>query len=527
MDSNFSGPLQRYLPPLAGDSAQAFLRANLPPAAWILDPFAASPLMPVHQARAGLRVLTAAGNPILRFLLDLHARPPLESDLRAALAELAMARKEGERLENHINQAYFTRCASCKREIPAEAFVWDAKNGTMLGRIYTCPHCGDLGERPATEEDLARAAHWANADALHRARALERLAERDDPDRAHAEEALQMYLPRAIYSLGTIINRLDSIASTSERRRSLTALLLYALDQVNNLWPHPGERSRPRQLACPAVFREHNTWLALEQGLKYWSALAGQPPVHVSLWPEEPDETGGLAIFEGHLRALAEDLQGVPIKLVGGVFPRPNQAFWTLSALWSGWLWGREAVAPFKAVLRRRRYDWQWQAEALRSLFGNLRGVLAQDVSFRALIPELEPDFLSAVFLAASASGWQVNTLEVGKNNDLAWITLARVNRPARPSPSSVTPSVNLARKAARDFLQKRASPSDYLPLHAAILMLLAEKQALPWDDEALAGLKKLIREALAASEFIDLEGRAHPETGRWALSRWQGMLNV
>ena len=37
------------------------------------------------------------------------------------------------------------------------------------------------------------------------------------------------------------------------------------------------------------------------------------------------------------------------------VLPRPNQAYWTLSAMWSGWLWGIEAVAPLHSALERIR----------------------------------------------------------------------------------------------------------------------------------------------------------------------------
>lgn len=518
MDLNISGPLNRYLPPLTGN----WLPAGTPPATWLLDPFASSPLLPVQYARTGARVLTAAGNPIVRFLLELLARPPAESELRAALADLSMVRKDGEHLEKHLNQLYLTRCVACKREIPAQAFTWDAKTSTLLMRIYTCPACGDQGEHPIEEEDLARATLWANAEALHRARALERVASRDDPDRANAEEALQMYQPRAIYALGTIINKLDGMTTSPERRRCITALLLYAFDQANNLWPHHGERHRPRQLSLPGVFRETNVWLALENGIKHWSTYLGQPALHVSIWPEEPDETGGLGIFEGPLRDWGDELKEIPIRRAAGIFPRPNQAFWTLSALWSGWLWGRQAVAPFKPALRRRRYDWQWHAEALRSLLTHMRQSVLPETTFYGIIPELEADFLSAIFFAIQASGWSVSQFEPGKKDETATITLILSSQaPRKP----MEPSLNLIRKAAREFLEQRASPADYLNLHSAILTALAARQALPWQEDSVALLKKKIHEALLAPEFTDLDGRTNPETGRWALARWQSAL--
>ena len=163
-------------------------------------------------------------------------------DLQAALSDLAAARKEDKRLETHLQSLYITRCDNCKRELPAEAFLWDGKTGIMVGRIYNCI-CGSGGEHPATAQDVETAALWARSDGLHRSRALERLAPGNDPDRPFAEEALGFYLPRAVYAIGTIINRLDGLSTSDERRRCLSALLLYAADMANSLWPWaPGKK---------------------------------------------------------------------------------------------------------------------------------------------------------------------------------------------------------------------------------------------------------------------------------------------
>ena len=64
---------------------------------------------------------------------------------------------------------------------------------------------------------------------------------------------------------------------------------------------------------------------------------------------------GGILLYEGRIKGLAEVVKNAPIQAVVGAIPRPNQAFWTLSALWAGWLWGREAAEPFKVALRRLR----------------------------------------------------------------------------------------------------------------------------------------------------------------------------
>ena len=524
-----SGPLNRFLPPVQDGTARTFA-AKLPPStAWILDPFAASPRLAAEMARAGHKVLAAAGNPVNRFMLDLAARPPRLSDLQGALAELATERKDGKRLETHLQSLYLTHCDNCKREIPAEAFLWDGKTGALIGRIYNCI-CGSGGEFPATQEDIENAERWAQTDRLHRSRALVRVAPGDDPDRPFAEEALDFYLPRAVYAIGTIVNRLDVLATTDERRRCMSALLLYAADCANALWPHLSERPRPRQLTFPAIYRENNFWNTLEAGVKAWAST--EPAVPVTLWPEQPPESGGLCIFEGPLRKLIPELEGAHIKAAVTAIPRPNQAFWTLSALWAGWLWGHAAVGPFKSILRRRRYDWQWHAQALKALFGNLVEVLPPKAPFLGILAEAEPSFVSAACLAGQSAGLEIRGLAMRAENEplqILWrrrlagpgISLLGGKSSAMKTRKPLALDVNYTRKILRDTLEKNTEPMAYLHLHTATLAVLAQKGMLIWSEDALALLEKNIHTALASPEFIDLEKRTSPETGQWALSRW------
>ena len=514
------GPLGRFLPPVPDGAAQSFLAALNLPGAWVLDPFGAAPRMAVEMARSGQRVLVAAGNPVSRFLLDLAAHPPKEADLQAALANLAAARKEDERLETHLQSMYLTRCANCERELPAEAFIWDSKTGTMTGRIYNCT-CGSGGEQPATSEDIQQAASWSRTLSLHRSRALERVVAFNDPDRPFAEEAINIYPPRAVYALGTIINRLDAISSSDERRRCMTALLLWAADTTNALWPHLSERPRPKQLTFPGIYRENNVWMALEAGVKAWAS--SETPIPLVLWPDEPPEAGGICIFEGPLRELVPHLDEISIKAVIGAIPRPNQAFWTLSALWSGWLWGREAVGPFKSVLRRRRYDWQWHADALRALFGNINTAITPQTPFLALLAEPETSFLTAVLLAACASELELTGLALRSEQETIQIHWRKTEK----SPKKLPLDQNFVRRAVREYLIKRGEAATYFQIHAATLAALVEKGMLPWSDDAIASIDQAIVNALLTDEFIDTEKRANPENGLWGLQKWNGQRTL
>ena len=517
-----SVPLARYLPPIPTGIATAFLAGHMDPdqpkgGAWVLDPFGASPQLAVEMAAAGYWVLAAVNNPITHFLLETVSNPPSRAELRAALADLAASRKGEERLETHLQSLYMTECIRCQQQVPAEAFVWERASGELLGRIYHCA-CGDGGEYPPTEADKKLAARQAATDSLHRSRALERVVNPDDPDRRNAEEALECYLPRAVYALITIINKLDSLTLPPERRRALLALLLTTFDEASTLWPHPAERPRPRQLTVPPRFLEKNVWLALERSVEIWSAAEKLP--RVTHWPELPGGEGGLCLFEGPIRNLAPYLKDVPLTAVVTAIPRPNQAYWTLSALWAGWLWGRPAAAPFKAVLRRRRYDWSWHAGALNSALKNLSEHLPLNTPVFAIIPEAEPAFLSAALIAAADAGFDLNGLALRTRFDPVEVLWHRqaFSHERREIPPIDPQSVQEAMLA---HLRERGEPVAYLNLHAAGLTCMASEQALQWHEEALNQALAPILAALESPEFIHHSESSNPETGLWGLARW------
>jgi hypothetical protein len=336
------GPLSRFIPPLEEGTISTWLSRHASPSpalapgtsvdtaqgkpgSWLLDPFGFAPQVAIEAARAGYRVLVTVNNPITRFLLEMAAHPPDESDFKAALADLAVSKKGDEHLENHLQSLYITVCEKCEKEVLAKAFLWRKGEDTPYARVYECKECGDSGERIVTAEDIERAKKIASTDALHRSRAFERVASLDDEDRVYVEEAIQHYLPRPLYVLTTIINRLDGLNLTPERRRALTALILIACDAGNTLWDYPSERSRPKLLNFPNQFREHNIWMMLERGIALWAETASS--VECEAWPKKIPESGGICIYEGRLRDLAHEVKKeIPISAVITALPRPNQA---------------------------------------------------------------------------------------------------------------------------------------------------------------------------------------------------------
>ncbi|MBK7450400.1 MAG: hypothetical protein IPJ47_13655 [Anaerolineales bacterium] len=184
-----------------------------------------------------------------------------------------------------MQSLYLTQCETCEKQIHAQAFLWRKGEDVPYAKIYECPHCKDSGERIATDSDKELAMQIAGTDTLHRTRLFERVVSLKDEDRMYAEEAIEHYLPRPLYVLGTILNRLDSLNLSATRKRALTALLLLACDAGNTLWAHPAERPRPKQLSTPSQFREDNLWTMLERGVGLF-AQAGSPVV-IEAWPRK------------------------------------------------------------------------------------------------------------------------------------------------------------------------------------------------------------------------------------------------
>jgi hypothetical protein len=519
------GPLSRFLPPLEEGTVSSWLfqhppRApgGSPSAAWLIDPFGFSPRLVVEAARAGYRVLVTVNNPITRFLLEMAANPPAEADFKAALADLAVSKKGSEHLEAHLQSLYLTACEKCGHEVQAESFLWRKGEPAPFARVYACPECGDKGERAATPEDTERARRIAATDALHRARALERVAPLEDNDRIYAEEAIQHYLPRPLYALTTIINRFDTLNLSPERRRALTALVLLACDAGNTLWAYPAERPRPKALSTPGQFREHNVWSMLERGLSLWGETGA--PVPCVAWPNPLPATGGICIYEGRLKGLAHEIRReLPIAAAIGSIPRPNQAFWTLSALWSGWLWGRSAVDPYRVALRRRRYDWGWNATALHAAVSHLFELLPLGTPFLGLLPEPEPSFLTSAFLAIRSAGFVLKGLAMRTGDDPVQLVWER----SESLQEATSQDAEMLRSAMQEHLAQRGEPARYRHLHTAALLALAEAHALrkPREDfdVALRRTQSAIEKALAEDErFVHHSSGEGVEAGLWGL---------
>ena len=475
-------PLARYLPPLPEGMVTRWLTENVPPGAWVLDPFGSTPLAPMEAARAGYRVLVASNNPILSFMLEVLASAPPAREFDAAIAALGDSRRGEERLERYLNGLYVTPCPVCGQNAQGLGYIWQREQPAPLKVRYRCPACSSEGEKPFSDSDKERLTA-AGSDAMSRSRALSRvLQEGSEDQRSTVEEALKTYLARPLNVLTTLINRSEGLALAPERKRLLTALLISVCDEANTLWPWPAARPRPRQLIVPTQFHENNLWLALEDAVALWSS---QPaPVTLTRWPVEPPESGGICLFPGRIKSLLPLPANLQPAAILSAVPRPNQAFWTLCALWSGWLWGREAVVPLRGALERRRYDWHWMTHALYSALSGPSQRLPAGTPFFAIGTELTPGFLLSLLAAPVTAGYGMEGLAVNGEDNLAqlwWRSAVPALAPARQSPKLIT------RQAIQSYLTRRGEPANYLSLYTTSLAGLVSSGMLPQDIDEVA----------------------------------------
>ncbi len=479
--------LRRFLPPLNSRNLANWLQPHLPRTGPVLDPFGTLPNLPIELANLGFRLTAVSGNPVLHFLQQLAANPPAADDYRAALAALAAARKGKERLEHHIRGQYRSQCAVCGGTTEPRAFLWRRGEALPYGQIIRCPHCGAHGEQPVPPTEAERSQRLARLAPAYRARILQRVAPPGSALRQAAAQALEIYPSRALYVLATLLNRQSLLDLPHPQRRALTALLLHAFDQGTALSGYPQSRKRPRALQQPRQYREENLWQALETVLASLPAAADQPP----------NTEAHLHLFAGAVRHLETPNT---FQAAIGVTPRPNSAFWSLSVLWAGWLWGQEAARTFSPALDKKRYTWQWHTAALHATLSQTRARLHSNAPLLLFLPEAETGLLQAVLLAADGAGFALQALALDEEEALA----VGLWRPRAVPPDRVSlPEPDRLHKLQQEAVRRLNQPASRFWRQSAVLALQAgnglcgqkdapaqhyqrwrkQLQKLPWQD--------------------------------------------
>ncbi len=499
--AEIEGPLSRFIPDIPEGIATKWIHAHRTTDSVIFDPFGTAPKFASEIARAGNLVIACVNNPITRLLFSIYALSPSREQFQSALSELASSRVGDERLEIHLKNLYRSNCNQCGNTIIAEAFIWDRDANAPHLKIYDCMHCGDSGAHPITRSDIDLAQSFPS-DSMNRMRIIERITNPDERERKNVSEALSVYLPRAIYGLVTLINRLEGLLVSKPlkgpvdpvRRISLVGLVINALDHGNNLWTYPTGRARPKQLTSSPQFREINLWSALENAVDQLSIH--QEPIEITEFPQFPTGNMGLCIFKGPIRQFHDqffsDTRNKEIKIdaIMSAIPRHNQAYWTLSALWAGWIWGRESIGEFKSVLLRRRYDWSWHCAALKTAFDLVRDFLEGETSLFGIVSEAEPSFIHSTVISANLSGYTLDGISLRFDKKLAQVHWRFDPQLTLGLSASIDTQTELHSAVVKDSirnLEQRGEPATYLTMHCSALHTITTHSGISNDENKTA----------------------------------------
>ena len=492
----YDPPMERYLPILPKGIIHSWVTENNQANSLLLDPLGAHPQLPIEAAQSGARIMVARNNPILWLLLETFAAAPSSEVLEKVQSKLLITRRGDETIEDHLRSVYATPCAGCGQMIQPVGYIWEKGSTQPVSRVYTCPHCGDEGEREISEYDLQNLQDLGNL-GLHRARALQRVLQGGEYEQESIDAALDCYLPRALYICMTLVNRLERMELDKNEMRLLQAMLLLVFDDATSLWHWPLRDQHYFQLSIPSRFLEKNLWLSLENAHNRLAQTG--PAVPVSYWPNLPPASGGICLYQRRLAEKEDLFQKGQLQGIVSIFPRPNQAFWTFSAMWSGWLWGRQAVAPMRSALARRRYDWRWFAQALEAALKDLPEVIQADIQLFGLLSQAAPNHLLGLLTGANAAGFRLHGYALTQADELIQCVW-------RPNGSHIAPK-NSLQSQIRTFLETRGEPCGFQQIINECLAQKAMNGNLPIDINSMeetyfSAFQQQINDILADPHF-------------------------
>ncbi len=512
-DGFYQPPLGRFLPALPRGVISQWLEENTKPGDLILDPLGANPLSAIEAAYASRRVLFARNNPILWLLLEAFASSPSEAVLRLLVNKLLLSRHLDETLDQHLQSIYQTACNLCGNRIQPAGYIWESKGEIPIAKVYTCPHCGDSGEKPVTESDIYNLQRLGKI-GLHRTRAFQRVMQGGNYEKESIETALDCYLPRAIYVSMLLVNRLEGLVLEKPERKLLQAILVSVFDEATSLWHWPEKNQRYLQLTLPSRFIEKNLWACLDTAPTLWKQEGRSVPL--SYWPSLPPSEGGICLYQRQIADQKSLLECEEPAALVTVIPRPNQAFWTLSALWSGWLWGSKGATSMRSALSRRRYDWDWFAQAIHATFQSITTKVSRNTQVFGLFPQSTPNFYLGLLTGMHNAGFKSIGAAARIADDLIQCHWIPKTYPHFDS------DFNL-RSAIADFLIDRGEPANYQEIITNCLTELGISGDLPkpvsmMNDSLFSKIQNEITTILNDEQFVKSINSSQVGGSQWWL---------
>lgn len=264
-----------------------------------------------------------------------------------ALTQLLDAPHRGRPWGQHLRRAYDTSCPACGRITEALSYRWQGSPPALVSRELDCEHCGFSGESAAEPEDRLQAAEIEPGKSLYW-EMMGRVVEESDSLRPRLEQAVAFYTSRALWGLWQSLRILQDLRLSQDERRALQLILVEALWHGSSL-EGQGDLLWQPNLRRPRRFVERNLWRVLDEAARrvarlVATAAAAAPPAQlIQRWPDDAR------------RRLEPGSTALALALVPPSLP----LYWLLRFVWSGWLFGRQAVAPLVDLLSLRSGEWE------------------------------------------------------------------------------------------------------------------------------------------------------------------------
>lgn len=513
------GPLARYGDPTPRGVADACVRAYTSPGDLVIVPFCGSASLVREIQATGRQVLALDFNPVGVLSLRMALAPPTRDELIAAFIRLGDAPKAGTPLREHLERLYTFPCPRCQRPAIVEAVVRDRTSQQAVEQRYRCRACGEGASGPAAEPEVTGServeerglAYWYLAD---------RVTSASSGHRPTVQRLLNFYSPRNLYALAQILIKVESLFADSPSAEAVRGALLGCLDVGSSLYAADAPEARPRQLRLPPQYLERNLWDCFGRACESPSHQGAQThlvPDLGSFLKASAEQGKGLVYLEAStLRSLADRMDSTRVALILAMPARLDPLFWSLSYLWSGWLYGPQGAAALESLLGRRSNDWEWYRQSMARAFGCAAKLLTPDGHLLLVGGTAGPSHQAALLLAASEAGL---TLVHGLSGGEQEVQLHFRRKPSCAVPSAdreiVSRGAVLAKEAMCDLLRARGEPTLTSHLRLAAAESLAQAQHLyhlTASEDPVSRLEDLWKALEDTEAFVRFEG------GRWWL---------
>jgi len=479
----------------------------------LFDPIGNQPFLLADLADEGANIVSVPVNPLDRLILECLFDPPPQNLGNNWLSKFFNLRVGEQRLDQHIHSLFYSTCQSCGKAIEVNFFVRDGTNNELIGKSYHCD-CGLSGTQPVNDQDRLLDENWRRSDGLYRTRVTGLFAGLNGISDQDILDVLTIYSPKALYAIELISQKIIQSVDKNQQKYYLLALV-YIADSINSLWNISNQIELPKLIYRPKRMIEFNFWTAIEESANLLNELAKfTPRIH-----ESSHSDGFASGITVNKWVRLKDKQPMPPTSIVAVVPRPNQAYWSLSALWSRWLLNLPRDEVFLRSIARKKVDWDWFYEASAALMRRVAGIAESKPPINFILSENEPDYIASFMFAMNNENvwleeYSIQTL----SNSL--VLRCRIGKPVTVYTNETVSrsKPDYLKQVVDQYLTTKGSPVPYEILLTDLLCLLSLDRDYVFQKKKHKLFLKKLNELLTSSEYEDIEGRNTPQTGTWKI---------